>query len=258
MTRKTLTTLAVAFGVLVAVLALTGNLAHAAEAARAAGDEAAEAHRKGFVQSGAVAPLFWLFALMVVGGSIFVITRKNLIAAVMGMVGTFFAIAATYVMLSAQFIAAIQVLVYAGAIMVLFVFVIMILNRPEEHPMARQAKTGQVLAVLASLYLLWRVGAVLWAVTPPADAGNPPPQVQVASGYIDKDGQPVAPKVDAFGSPRAVGSTLFGDYLFPFEAVSLVLLIAVVGAIAVARPHDQKRDEAPGEGSDEESLEPTA
>jgi len=255
MTRKTLTTLAVTLGVLVAVLALTGNLAHAAEAAAA---KTAQAHRKGFVHSGAAAPLFWMFALMVVGGSIFVITRKNLVAAVMGMVGTFFALAATYVMLSAEFIAVIQVLVYAGAIMVLFVFVIMILNRPEAHPMARQAKTGQVLAVLASLYLLWRVGSVLWAVTPPQDAGNPPAQVRVSAGYIDKDGEPVAPKVDDFGSTRAVGSTLFGDYLFPFEAVSLVLLIAVVGAIAVARPHDQKREKAPGEGPDGESVEPTA
>ncbi len=249
MTRKTLTTLVLALGALVAVLVFTGNLAHAAAAA-----PAAEAQRKGFVQSGAAAPLFWLFALMVVGGSIFVITRKNLIAAVMGMVGTFFALAATYVMLSAEFIAAIQVLVYAGAIMVLFVFVVMILNRPEEHPMARQAKAGQVLAVLASLYLLWRVGSVLWAVTPPTDAGNPPAKVQVAAGYVDKNGDTVPPKVDDFGSTRAVGSTLFGDYLFPFEAVSLVLLIAVVGAIAVARPHEKK----PGEGPDGESLEPTA
>src|SRR5690606_17287586 len=88
--------------------------------------------------STAEAIFFWLFALATVGGAVFVITRRNLISAVMGMVGTFFGIAALYASLYAGFLAAIQVLVYAGAIMVLFVFVIMILNRQEDEPWALQ------------------------------------------------------------------------------------------------------------------------
>jgi NADH-quinone oxidoreductase subunit J len=202
--------------------------------------------------SKAAAPLFWLFALMVVGGALFVVTRRNLIAAVMGMVGTFFAIAAVYVMLYAHFLAAIQVLVYAGAIMVLFVFVIMILNRPEDHPMSREARGGQVVAVLAALYLLVRLSGVLWDVKPPrADAGALPAPVTLASAY-KKGSEEVPPKIAQWGSPRAIGKTLFTDYLFPFEAVSLVLLIAVVGAIAVARP-DEKREASP-HGDEEQSA----
>ena len=191
--------------------------------------------------SKAAAPIFWLFALLVVGGSIFVITRKNLIAAVMGMVGTFFAIAVVYVMLYAHFIAAIQVLVYAGAIMVLFVFVVMILNRPEAEPWTRQATAGKVLAVLAAGYLLFRIGGVMWDVTPKSEtAGAPPAPVKLLPAYNDADGELVPAQEADFGSSKAVGKTLFTRYLFPFEAVSLVLLIAVVGAIAVARPHEKR------------------
>lgn len=194
--------------------------------------------------SKAAAPLFWLFALMVVGGALFVVTRRNLIAAVMGMVGTFFAIAAVYVMLYAHFLAAIQVLVYAGAIMVLFVFVIMILNRPEDHPLSREARAGQVVAVLAALYILVRLSGVLWDVKPPrADAGVVPPPITLTQAY-KKGSEEVPSKTAQWGSSRAIGKTLFTDYLFPFEAVSLVLLIAVVGAIAVARP-DEKREADP-------------
>lgn len=219
-------------------------------AAAAAGDDAADDHaadgeHAGVTQrldhSKAAAPIFWLFALMVVGGSIFVVTRKNLIAAVMGMVGTFFAIAAVYVMLYAHFLAAIQVLVYAGAIMVLFVFVIMILNRPETDVWARQATVGKVLTVLAAAYLCFRIGGVMWDVTPKNEtAGQLPDKIQLLPAHNDADGKPVEALEADFGSSKAVGKTLFTSYLFPFEAVSLVLLIAVVGAIAVARPHENR------------------
>jgi len=140
----------------------------------------------------------------------------------MGMVGTFFAAAALYAMLYAHFLAAIQVLVYAGAIMVLFVFVVMILNRPEDEPFALSGLLGKGLAGIALVYLLFRLGDVLWAVkdSPAAAVAAPGPTV---TGY-------------EFGSTKSVGSVLFGDYLFAFEAVSIVLLAAVVGALSIARP----------------------
>lgn len=175
-----------------------------------------------------MALLFWMFALMCVGGTIFVITRRNLISAVMGMVGTFFAVAAVYTMLFAHFLAIIQVLVYAGAIMVLFVFVIMILNRPEDEPWTSTSPrgiAGKVLGGAALLYLFVRLGQVLWAVQPDS------PQAALAPGKT-LDGAD-------WGSTRAVGQYLFDSYLFPFEAVSIVLLVAVVGAIAVARPYQE-------------------
>ncbi|MBA2538026.1 MAG: NADH-quinone oxidoreductase subunit J, partial [Deltaproteobacteria bacterium] len=83
-----------------------------------------------------MALLFWGFAAATIGGALFVVTRRNLIAAVMGMVGSFLGISAVYMMLYAHFLSVVQMLVYAGAIMVLFVFVIMILNRPEDEPVA--------------------------------------------------------------------------------------------------------------------------
>jgi NADH-quinone oxidoreductase subunit J len=169
---------------------------------------------------------FWLFALISVGGALFVITRKNLIAAVMGMVGSFFGIAAVYMMLYASFLAVVQVLVYAGAIMVLFVFVIMILNRPEDEPVAPSGRLGQALGALAILYLVGRLAMLLVHVHVPANALAAPEMLHYA-------GDPTAL---AWGGVKSVGLDLFGAGLFPFEAISILLLVAVVGAIAIARP----------------------
>lgn len=188
--------------------------------AAAAATTADTADAAGFQNSKGVALFFWLCAIGAVAGSIFVITRRNLISAVMGMVGTFFALAALYAMLYAHFLAVIQVLVYAGAIMVLFVFVVMIINRPEDEPWALQGLAGKGLAGLALLYLVYRLATVLWTVK---DQPHPVLEPLTSGGF-------------EFGSTRAVGKVLFTDYLFPFEAISIVLLVAVVGAIAVARP----------------------
>ncbi|MBK7538371.1 MAG: NADH-quinone oxidoreductase subunit J [Myxococcales bacterium] len=179
-----------------------------------------------------LALLFWAFAAATVGGALFVVTRKNLIAAVMGMVGSFLGISAIYMMLYASFLSVIQMLVYAGAIMVLFVFVIMILNRPEDDPIGRTGRLGKVLAGVAILYLFARLASLLMSVRPldAASAAAVPPPV---------DG-------NAWGSTKAVGIELFTNYVFPFEAISILLLVAVVGAIAIARP---LRDDAAQEGA---------
>lgn len=191
-------------------------------------DKALNQDEQGHGSYGA-ALIFWLFALLMVAGSIFVITRRNLITAVMGMVGTFFAIAAVYAMLYAHFLTAIQVLVYAGAIMVLFVFVIMILNKPETQPWSVTNLPGKIVIMAVIAYLLGRFIAVLWGIEIPDGAIQAPADIALPSGGTA-----------AFGTTKALGHTLFRDYLFPFEAVSLVLLIAIVGAIAVARPHERR------------------
>jgi NADH-quinone oxidoreductase subunit J len=206
-----------------------------------------------------MALLFWLFALVSVAGAIFVISRRNLIAAVMGMVGSFLGIAALYMMLYAQFLAVIQMLVYAGAIMVLFVFVVMILNRPEDEPVAPAGRAGQVLGGLAILYLISRLCAMLAHVEPPnaAVAMNAPAPLPEQCVEWRRDdtvprnkGEP-APEICVrserpdWGSITAVGTDLFGPGVFPFEAISILLLVAVVGAIAIARPLRQEpEDEA--------------
>jgi NADH-quinone oxidoreductase subunit J len=181
--------------------------------------------------SKAMAVLFWLVALISVGGALFVVSRKNLIAAVMGMVGSFLGIAAIYMMLYAQFLAVVQMLVYAGAIMVLFVFVVMILNRPDDEPVAPSGRAGQALGGLAIVYLIGRLILILIQVQPdhPQQAMAAP--VATAEGFD-------------WGSVRAVGTDLFGPGIFPFEAISILLLLAVVGAIAIARPLHAE-DDAP-------------
>ncbi len=182
-------------------------------------DDIVESHGKG------MALLFWAFAAASIAGALFVITRRNLIAAVMGMVGSFLGIAAVYMMLYAQFLAVIQMLVYAGAIMVLFVFVIMILNRPEDEPVAPTGRAGQVLGGLAILYLVGRLAMLLWHVKVPEAAKAAPA---------------LLPDHTTWGGVEAVGTDLFNGGLFPFEAISILLLVAVVGAIAIARPlHDE-------------------
>ena len=180
-----------------------------------------------------MALLFWAFAAATIGGALFVITRRNLIAAVMGMVGSFIGVSAVYMMLYAGFLSVIQMLVYAGAIMVLFVFVIMILNRPEDEPVAPSGRIGQVIGGAAILYLVYRLVMLLIHVKLPNEmiAMNSPDQIALP---------PLKPGVSGelvdWGSIKTVGADLFGPGLFAFEAISILLLVAVVGAIAVARP----------------------
>jgi NADH-quinone oxidoreductase subunit J len=158
---------------------------------------------------------FWfiVIALLTVGGAISTVTRRNNIAAVMSLVATFFGLAAMYAMLNAQFLAVLQVLVYAGAIMTLFVFVIMVLNRDEAEPWAWSGVITKAVGIFALVLMVTRVGYHLWGVTPL---------------------HPEAPPQD-FGSVEQVGQILFTDYLFVFEAVSVLLLIAVIAAVVVAR-----------------------
>jgi NADH-quinone oxidoreductase subunit J len=171
---------------------------------------------------------FWIFAIAAVVGSIATITRKNAITAVMSLVATFFAIAGIYAMLFASFMAAIQVLVYAGAIMVLFVFVVMILNKEEEEPWTHRGFVGKVFALAGVVYLVGRLGITLWKMRP-------------------SFAEPVwrAGEFAAFGTTKAVGAELFTTYLFPFEAISIALLIAIVGAVVLAHP-DHPTEKADG------------
>jgi NADH-quinone oxidoreductase subunit J len=201
-----------------------------------------------------MALLFWAFALIAVVGALFVISRRNLIAAVMGMVGSFLGIAAIYMMLYAQFIAVIQMLVYAGAIMVLFVFVVMILNRPEDEPVAPSGRAGQVLGGLAILYLVGRLVMMLTHVEPAnvevaMNAPQPAPAQCIEWQRADNGGLTCAQSERPdWGSIKAVGADLFGPGLFPFEAISILLLVAVVGAIAIARPLHEDDSESHPEG----------
>jgi NADH-quinone oxidoreductase subunit J len=159
---------------------------------------------------------FWIIGAIVVLGALFTITRKNAVAAVMSLVATFFGLAASYALLSAHFLAALQVLVYAGAIMVLFIFVVMVLNRDEPDRVAWNGVLVKAfIGVPAIVYLAWTLSFYLRQAVP---------------------AHPEAPP-ESFGTVAEVGNLLFTDYLFAFEAVSVLLLIAVVAAVVVARSH---------------------
>jgi NADH-quinone oxidoreductase subunit J len=161
--------------------------------------------------------VFWILAAFITFFAIFTMTRKNPVTAVMSLVASFFGLAAMYATLSAHFLAVLQVLVYAGAIMVLFIFVVMILNREEVTPVS--LRPVRVLGVLAGVYLLIKFVDVV-GVKMPLEIPSPPS--------------------DNFGTVAAVGDILFRDFLYPFEAISILLLVAIVGGVVISRSHQKE------------------
>jgi NADH-quinone oxidoreductase subunit J len=161
--------------------------------------------------------LFWFFAVATVAASLGVVLLKNPIACAMSLVATFFFLAGIYVLLWAHTVAALQVLVYAGAIMVLFLFVIMLLSLTDTGP-AVQLSFSRILGAAATAVLL---GVLVLALQ------------QVPAGTLAWSHD--AARVAAFGSIKEVGAVLYTQWLFPFEAVSLLLLVAMVGAVVVAK-----------------------
>jgi NADH-quinone oxidoreductase subunit J len=162
--------------------------------------------------------VFAILGVGVLGGALLTITRSNPVAAVMSLVFTFAALAGLFATLSAHFLAVLQVLVYAGAIMVLFVFVVMMFNREETTPIAQQGLVTRGLGVVAAGYVFYRVA---WLV---GHARSTPVLATTAT-----------PPVVDFGTPSSLGALLFSDFLFPFEAISLLLLVAVIGGVMLTR-----------------------
>jgi len=164
--------------------------------------------------------VFWVFGVIAMGGALLCITRKNPIASALWLVVTLFSIAALFVLLDAQFLAVLQVLVYAGAIMVLFLFVIMLLNLGRPGPSDIKGPLGLGVAVLLGAALLFLLQPVtrttlLSAITlPPGSV----PALQQQQGIVG-----------------AVANPLFGAYLIPFEIASVLLLAAIVGAVVLAK-----------------------
>jgi NADH-quinone oxidoreductase subunit J len=167
---------------------------------------------------------FFILAAGVLGGALVTITRKSAVGALMALIATFCATAGLYATLSAHFLAVLQVLVYAGAIMVVFIFAVMIVSHEEEQPIALRGLFLRTTGVLASGYLFYRVA---WLV-----ARERTSEVLAATA---------PPPIPGFGNVASIGRLLFSDFLFPFEAVSLLLLAAVVGGVVLARP-PQRQD----------------
>jgi len=164
--------------------------------------------------------VFWAFAGIAVLAAALCITRRNPVASALWLVVTLFALAALFVLLDAQFIAVLQVLVYAGAIMVLFLFVIMLLNLGRPGPSDVKGPAGLALGVLLAGLLLLQLRALTRTA--------PPAAIQLPEGAM-------AALQREQGLVGAVAGPLFGAYLVPFEITSLLLLAAIVGAVVLAK-----------------------
>jgi NADH-quinone oxidoreductase subunit J len=164
---------------------------------------------------------FYLFGLLAIASSIAFVTRKSPVAAALWLVNTMFCLAALYVMLEAHFVGVIQVLVYAGAIMVVFLFVVMLLNLGSPSEIADvRGKWGRLAAGLLGLALLAQVMAL---------AGRRLPEPFTPGGGYD----PVA--VRDLGAVGSIAQPLFTEYLLAFELTSILLLVAIVGAVVIGR-----------------------
>jgi len=164
-----------------------------------------------------VAQLFFLyFAGIIILTSALVVALRNPVYSALSLLVMFFHVAGLYVTLHAEFLAAVQIIVYAGAILVLYLFVVMLLNVKREERFHLQWPVAPLLgvALFTEVLLLWfRRSSV-------GDSRSVPGSVEVA---------------DAGGNTEAIGEALYSTYLFPFEVASLILLVAMIGAIILAK-----------------------
>ncbi len=162
-----------------------------------------------------LALLFILFAGLAIGCGLAVVAQRNPLYSAISLIGVFISLACLYVMLAAPFIAAVQVIVYAGAIMVLVVFVIMLLNVEQEERGRPRLKFLVPTAVALSAILIAEVAFIL---------------VTVQEFRVNPSSAP-----SDIGLTHSIGAQLFTRYLLPFEITSILLLMAIVGAMTLAR-----------------------
>jgi NADH-quinone oxidoreductase subunit J len=178
--------------------------------------------------------MFWFFALVAVVTASLCILSRSALSAVLWLTVTMLSLAAIYVLLSAEFVAAIQVLVYAGAVMVLFLFVIMLLNIGHATSDMRGPAAVATTVVIAGLLVIQLVG--LWRYSPDrlaAEVAQAPQFRDPAALFMG--GAATRQAVAEQGVVGAVAAPLFQTYLVPFELTSILLLVAIVGAVVLAK-----------------------
>src|SRR4051794_24883798 len=178
--------------------------------------------------------IFYVFAAFAVVSATLCILQRNPVSAALWLVSTMFSLAAIYVLLDAQFIAAIQVLVYAGAVMVLFLFVIMLLNLG--HASSDIRGPSSVAAAIVIVGLLAIELTALWRYTPrrlASEIAQSPAFADPASAFAA--GPLAQQEAAARGVVGAIAAPLFQVYLVPFEITSILLLAAIVGAVVLAK-----------------------
>ena len=170
----------------------------------------------------AIQILFFVFAACAGGSALAMVTRKNPVASAFWLIGTFFSLAAIYTLLGALFIGIIQILVYAGAIMVLFLFVIMLLNLGHDMEPDIRGGAWKVLAGGSAMLLLAMLARV-FATEPATPLGR-----QAGADALQA-------QQELHGVVGVVGVPLYNDFIIPLQATGMLLLIAVVGAVVLAK-----------------------
>ena len=175
------------------------------------------------------AVVFWFAAILALSGAAGVVLLRNPFYSVLALVVHLIALAILFLLLSAEFVAAAQVIVYAGAVMVLYVFVVAYVGGLED-PLTEPNPVLRVLAPLFALALLVELSVAI-----------------IGSGLkaIDSKGPDVAA---GFGSPARIGELFLTKFLLPFEVVSLLLLVAAIGAVVLARREEEQLADDPQAG----------
>jgi NADH-quinone oxidoreductase subunit J len=169
--------------------------------------------------------LFYAFAGLAVVTSLLVVAQSNPIYSVLLLIGSFLALAGLYVLLAAPFLAVIQIIVYAGAIMVLFLFVVMLLNAPKENAEQSDIIESGSARVLGALLAIVFVAELVWAVS--------------RSGAMAAAGASAGRRQE--WAVSEIGAILFTEYAFAFEATSILILVAMLGAISLAGRHPAEK-----------------
>ncbi len=163
---------------------------------------------------------FYAIAAMVLCSAVLMVTSRHLVHSVVYMVITFVAIGALFILLQAEFVAAVQILVYVGGIVVLFLFVIMLVNVSDTYQVEFLHRQWLPAAVL-SMLLAAQIGLLLWS-----NAGDLAADPSAAGSILRA--------VDN-GNTETIGMSLYTQYLLPFEVASVLLLVAMIGAIYLSR-----------------------
>lgn len=161
---------------------------------------------------------FFLFAGMAIGFALSVVFQKHPLYSAISLIGVFLSLSCNYVMLASPFIAATQIIVYAGAIMVLVVFVIMLLNVEEDLMSNKRLKSLTVIGAIMGFALAAQAVFIFYAVT----------------NALNKNGSTATDK-PTMGATARIGEAMFTRYLLPFEVVGLLLLMAIIGAMLLSR-----------------------
>jgi NADH-quinone oxidoreductase subunit J len=160
---------------------------------------------------------FYIFAALAIGASLLVIGQRNPMYSVLLLIASFGALSGLYILLDAPFVAVAQIIIYAGAIMVLFLFVVMLLNVPREEPAIagalgpRSMRMAVILSVGLGIEIVWTLS-------------------KVGLGWVARDSA-----AGAVSSVTLIGTGLFTRHVFAFEATSILILVAMVGAVVIAR-----------------------